>query len=591
MQRGPTRGLELATLVSGLLFCGITAAHALRELRLESLLPGDPEGYMRAAERGDAFVSSALLLPGFVVLVLCLFDTARSASLRGRRPLLRAASILCILGLAWLSGVYLDAGSLDPAQGGEALLAQHRARAPAYYALYALVLAMAGCLLAAHRAPGQGPPQVDAEGRYPSPWVPPLFGATPALPERQWRVLGLMVAAGLFNAYDHQIFSLALKQIQEGLGIDEARLGYLGSIVRLGVIPGVLLVLLSDVLGRRRLLLWTIAGYTITTGLTAFAPSEQTFVACQFLSRTFGAAETTLAAVVVTEEIDADQRGWALGVLAGLAFLGVALAWVLFASVEVLPMGWRGLYLVGLGPLVLLAWLRRRLPETRRFERQRARAPRAGVLRSVVRPLADLVRMYPGRFTAVAAVSFLMSFSGQSAGFFFPKYMQDTHGIAPSRLTLIAAGIGIAGMCAMPLLGRLGDRVGRKPVALLFIALNPLTVMGVFLGSGIVWLAVFFLLMFLTDIGSDHNLRVFAKELFPTSHRATAGAAAAVLGQLGGSLGLAAESVLFGVLGSHGQAVSVLAVVGFLVPVLVYGAYPETRRRVLEEIAPERDPP
>jgi putative MFS transporter len=201
------------------------------------------------------------------------------------------------------------------------------------------------------------------------------------------------------------------------------------------------------------------------------------------------------------------------------------------------------------------------------------------------------MRMYPGRFAAVASVGFLMSFSGQSAGFFFPKYMQDTHGIAPSRLTLVAAGIGIVGMCAMPLLGRLGDRVGRKPVALLFIALNPLTVMGVFLGSGIVWLAVFFLLMFLTDIGSDHNLGVFSKELFPTSHRATAGSAAGILGQLGGSLGLAAESVLFGVLGSHGLAVSALAAVGFLVPLLVARSYPETRGRLLEEISPERDPP
>jgi putative MFS transporter len=589
LQRAPNRGLELATLVSGLLFCGVTAVHAFQQLRLDVLLPDDPLAYQQAAARGDAFVSSVLLLLGFVVLVLCLFDAARSASLRGRRPALRAASILCVVGLAWLSAAYLDAGPIDPTLGGEALLAQHRAQAPAYVALYALVLTLAACLAAAQRAPGPEPPEVDAEGRYPSPWVPPLFGKTPRLPERQWRVLGLMVAAGLFNAYDHQIFSLALKQIQEGLGIDDARLGYLGSVVRLGVIPGVLLVLLGDVLGRRRLLLGTIAGYTLSTGLTAFAPDEQTFVACQFLSRTFGAAETTLAAVVVTEEIDAEHRGWALGVLAGLAFLGVALAWVLFASVEVFPLGWRGLYLVGLGPLLLLAWLRRRLPETQRFERQRERAPRRGVLASVVRPLANLVRMYPRRFAAVAAVGFLMSFSGQSAGFFFPKYMQDSHGIAPGRLTLLAAGVGIAGMCAMPLLGRLGDRVGRKPVALLFIALNPLAVMGVFLGSGIAWLAVFFLLMFLTDIGSDHNLRVFAKELFPTSHRATAGAAAALLGQLGGSLGLAAESVLFGVLGSHGQAVSVLAAVGFVVPLLVYRAYPETRRRVLEDIAPERD--
>ena len=58
---------------------------------------------------------------------------------------------------------------------------------------------------------------------------------------------------------------------------------------------------------------------------------------------------------------------------------------------------------------------------------------------------------------------------------------------------------------------------------------------------------------------------------------------------LGGIIGLAAVSVLFGVLGSNWAAVSVLAGLLLLVPVIVLTLFPETARRTLEEIAPESD--
>lgn len=551
---------------------------------LLTLLPADPEAYRALRRTAQDTIGAAMLPLGFVIFVLCLADGSRAVSLRSRRALLRGATIAAIVVLAWLAGVVTDA---PPDASAEALLAAGRDHVSTRWLMRGVMAAMAGLLWAGHRAPAPPLPFPGPDGRYPSPWIPPLFGATPALPARQWRVLGLMIAAGLFNAYDHQILSLALKQVQEGLGIAEGQVGYLGSVIRFGAIPGIALVLLGDVLGRRRLLLWSIVGYTLATGATAFAPDERSFVAFQFLSRTFGAAEAGLAAVVVAEEIDADQRGWALGVLAALSFLGIALAWVLFAAVETLPFGWRALYGVGLAPLVVIAWLRRRLPETQRFERERARRPSAGPLRETLRPLGGLVTRYPRRFAAVALVGFFMAFSGHAAGFFFPKYLQEVHGLVPSRLTLLAAGVGIIGMCAMPLLGRLGDVRGRKPVAIAFIALNPLTVLAVFHAPGVALLSLAFLAMNLTDIGSDHNLGVFAKELFPTSFRATAGSAAGVFVTLGGSAALAVESLLFARVGSHAAAISLLALAGFVVPFLVAYGYPETRGRELEEISPE----
>lgn len=424
------------------------------------------------------------------------------------------------------------------------------------------------------------------EKRYRARWVPGLFGRTPELPARQWRFLALMVAASFFNAYDGSIFSLALNQIQAGLTIDENQLGTLGAVVRLGVVPGAILAFFADQLGRRRLLLWTIVGYTVCTALTAFSPDEHSFVVLQFFARGFGTAEAILAGVVIAEEIDADQRGWALGVLASLAALGGGLALLLFAFVDLLPFGWRSLYLVGIIPLTFIALLRRNLPETRRFTTYKASID--SVSRdSVVKPLILLLRMYPWRFAAIAAVLFLMSYSGQAAGFFFPKFMQDTHGWKPSQFAMFGVMLGLIGLCATPLFGRLGDRWGRKRTAVFFIICNPLAVIALFNTGFAFLLPVLWLAMMLSDAGSDINLSAVGKELFPTSHRSTAVGMIAIFGQIGGSAGLASESLLYGMLGSHALAISALAATGLIVPLIVVYGFPETARAQLEDISPE----
>ena len=188
-------------------------------------------------------------------------------------------------------------------------------------------------------------------------WVrlAPFLGRPPALTRRQWRVLGLVAMASFFEMYDLYLFALTLKQIQADLAIPEASLGVLGSLVRLGAFPACLVALVADRVGRRKMLLGTILAYTLFTGATACAPNAQTFVLLQFGARTFAVAETLLAVVVIAEEFDPAVRGWGIGAVGAIQACGAGLAALLFMWVEVLPFGWRGLYLVGLGPLLLLA--------------------------------------------------------------------------------------------------------------------------------------------------------------------------------------------------------------------------------------------
>src|SRR5512144_3200224 len=99
----------------------------------------------------------------------------------------------------------------------------------------------------------------------------------PPLTTRQWQVLGLISVAALFDQYDRALFALALPRIQLSLGIGEADVGWLGSIVRLGALPAFFATVAADRIGRRRVLLATIVGYTVCTAATALAPDARSF--------------------------------------------------------------------------------------------------------------------------------------------------------------------------------------------------------------------------------------------------------------------------------------------------------------------------
>ena len=439
-------------------------------------------------------------------------------------------------------------------------------------------------------APGQPPAPAEVDDRaYVPRWLryAPFLGRPPALTRRQWRVLGLVAAASLFDQYDLGLFSLALKQIQAELGIAEDRLGWLGAIVIFGALPSSLLALAADRFGRRRLLLVTIVAYTLLTGATAFAPNAETFVALQFLARTFVTAEIVLAIVVVAEEFDADTRGWGIGALSALALCGHGLALALFSLVDVLPFGWRALYGVGLVPLALIAVLRRGLPETPHFERHAAARTGTGSLRDALRPLADLVRVYPERAAALGGVAFLLAFAERAASFFAAKYVQEAHGWEPVHYALLGFVGGFFAIFANTLAGRWSDRFGRRRLAVLFLALHPPLVLAFYNGSG-AWLPPLWITMTFSGMAAGVLLRTFATELFPTSYRSTAAGAMAVVTTLGAVLGLSAQSLLYGVLGSHWEAISILVFFALAAPFVVRFALPETSGRALDEISPER---
>lgn len=398
--------------------------------------------------------------------------------------------------------------------------------------------------------------------------------------------MGVVGAANLFDNYGLAILGLALPQIQSGLGIAEADVGELTAIVRLGVIPAVIFSALADHAGRRLLLLITILGFTAATFLTGFATTPAQFTALQFTARVFIAAESILAFVVIAEEFDARVRGWGLGMLGALGAFGHGVAAIIFSVVNLLPFGWRALYVIGVLPLLLLAWFRRTLGETRRFEAHREERGTVGALSGVIQPFRNLARMYPGRMLALCAALFPIAFVFEVSMLFVSKFVQETHGYSPGQVALMFLTVGAAAPIGNLAAGLLGDRFGRKRVMIIGIFLNAAATAAFYNTTGI-WVPLAWSMMLLSLTMILVLFAALGAELFPTSYRSTASGVRSVVATLGAALGLWLEGYLFVLLGSHAQAITWMLVVTPIAPIVIALFVPETANQELEAISPE----
>jgi putative MFS transporter len=410
-----------------------------------------------------------------------------------------------------------------------------------------------------------------------------LFGSSPAFTRRQWRVFIITTTAGFFDHYDLALLGLALKQVQEGLRVAEERLGGMLSIIRLGYILSLALTPLADVFGRRRLLLYTIIGYTLFTALTAIAPNEMAFVVFQFLARAFAGAEATVALVILAEEVDAAVRGWAVGLMGAITSTGYGLAAVVFAFIFVVPYGWRGLYALAIIPLLIIIPLRRSLPESQRFEREKLEGLKP---QNVLQPLRSLISAYPHRLVLMLSVTFLAAMGGNAAGLLLPKYLQEAHGWSPAQVSTMVFFGGALGILGSIIAGRASDRFGRRRMGAVFMMLAPILAAALYTCRTWLVIPIWIALLFF-DIAAATILRAYGTEMFPTSYRSTAGSAIAIAGTTGGALGLFLEGVLYGMTGSHWTAVCYLTVFWMAAPLVMFGFFPETAGRELESISPE----
>jgi MFS family permease len=420
-------------------------------------------------------------------------------------------------------------------------------------------------------------------------WIPPFLGRVPVgVEERHLAVLGVVALALLFESYDMALLTAALGRIARDFGLSEAAQGLFTGSIRLGALPAFFVIPLADRLGRRRLFLVSVAGFSIGAFLTAFAQTPEQFVACQMLSRTFVISASAAAFVIVTEEFPAAHRGWGIGMLGALAAMGHGLSALLYSQVDHLPFGWRALYAFGLAPVLLLPFFRRRVSETRRFHRHAAAAPaerRGNRLLANLQPIVELARSHPKRVIGICTLG-LFSTMGHSVAFqFIGAFTQGSHGWSPGQYSAMVFLGGAVGIIGSPLAGRFGDRFGRRLLGFSVLAIYPVFACSFYLGP---WWTLYagWIGMVFCSMASSVIVRGLSNEVFPTSTRATAGGTLMIIETLGAGLGLFLYAGLQSRLAHQGLAISLMSLLT-AASTLTLLLFPATHQRELESITGE----
>ncbi|HUO06678.1 MAG TPA: MFS transporter [Candidatus Binataceae bacterium] len=412
-------------------------------------------------------------------------------------------------------------------------------------------------------------------------------------PRRYLVVLfAMLMPATVFEGYDITIFHLCTPDIAHTFSMGDLAIGAMATIVRVGGVLSFFIVILADRYGRKPIISAAVLCYTLFTLFTALSPGMTAFTLFQSSAQLFLAAEFGVAVTMITEEFPDDWRGRAIAALHMVAFLGVTAAGMIYGYMAETRWGWRGMYLLGIAPLVLIVFIQRRMRETARFTaiekaRRAAGEPRPAIVTAIRSSIAPLWGPYRGRLLLVAALANSIGLIGGPTITFFSLYARRDHHWTSGQVgaaIIVAYLMGAAGSMVS---GFMMDRIGRKITTGTFYLLAAGAMYMMFRSSTFSAILAGEVVTMFAYQAARTATSTIAAELFPTEIRATGYCMCVqVLGQLCWTLSPAAIGLLSGPMGGLGNAASIFAagpLVGF---VLVMLLIPETKGKSLEEISP-----
>lgn len=431
-----------------------------------------------------------------------------------------------------------------------------------------------------------------------------------SLDRGQWRALLASNLGWLFDGFETYALiltvGLALRQLLDPS--EHAQIhAYAGTVIAItlfgwgvgGVIGGVL----ADYVGRKRVMIYAVAAYSVTTGLSALSQDWIALAATRFLVGIAIGSEWATGASMVAELWPDRHRGKGAGLMQcglGMGFFLASLAWL-----AVSPWGedaWRYMYLIGILPALLTLWIRRGIPESalwqrtderRRAARDRRRAGAAAMGDAGLTRFTMLELFATPAIARRTIVVFVMSLATTAGWWGISTWVPPFIGASAAAAGLSAlqwasyAGIAytagaVAGYVCF---GFLTDAFGRRPVTIAYYAIALLLTPLLFLTTrDLALLLALAAANAFFSTGQYSWMPAWLPELYPTSMRATAMAFAFNAPRFVAFLGPLLAGTLIVQFGGFGHVATFLALV-YLFGIAAALFLPETRGRALPDTA------
>ncbi len=197
-----------------------------------------------------------------------------------------------------------------------------------------------------------------------------------ALDGRQWSAVTASVLGWTLDAFDYFLMVFMFSAIAKDFHTDVASVGIAATLTLAARPFGALVFgLLADRFGRRPVLMIDILLYSGLEFASAFAPSLTVLLILRALFGFAMGGEWGVGASLTLESIPPGARGIISGLLQEGYAMGYLLASLVFAFLFD-HIGWRGMFMIGVAPALLVVVLRLGVRESPAFEARRAETPR-----------------------------------------------------------------------------------------------------------------------------------------------------------------------------------------------------------------------
>lgn len=273
---------------------------------------------------------------------------------------------------------------------------------------------------------------------------------------RRERLVRLLAAATFLIFFQAYMVAPLIPRLSAAFGVAAQTIGLIvpAYLIPYGVSTLVYGVL-SDRLGRRRIMLASLAAFAILTGLTAGARTVSELVVMRLLTGLGASGVVPLGLALIGQVYPYERRGRPLGWLFGAMAGGAAFGSTFGALLEP-ALGWRSLFVLVsvLGAVMVVVLLPYRgvlgeappIPTTTVME----------VLRGYRALLTD------GRGQRTYAYVLLNSIFHSGVFTWLGLYFAQRHGLGEVGIGLALLGYGVPGFVLGPIIGRAADRWGRR---------------------------------------------------------------------------------------------------------------------------------
>lgn len=265
----------------------------------------------------------------------------------------------------------------------------------------------------------------------------------------------------------------------------------------------------ADRWGRRPTLMVNVLLFSLLEFASAFSPNLMTLLILRALYGVAMGGEWGVGASLTMESIPPHARGLASGLLQAGYPTGYLLASIVYGLLFPL-IGWRGMFMIGVLPALLVLYIRRSVPESPSWTPASSETSFLSILRSHWR-------------LAIYAVVLMTAFNFFSHGTqdLYPTFLEVQHGFGPHVVGLIAVIYNIGAIIGGIFCGTVSERFGRRRTivvaALLSLCVMPLWAFS----ASAVWLAFGAFLMQLMVQGAWGVIPVHLNELSPDAARGT----------------------------------------------------------------------